>query len=200
MVGSKATSLSLDIWQTKQARRLDEIRAAHALVGGPARGRRHATQQINRAYAVLLAAQFQGFCATFHSECTRAILPSITPRAVQELVRTNFLFGRTLDRGNAGPGNIGQDFSRLGMQLWNELYALDGRNRDRNRKLEELNKWRNAIAHDDFKDRATFPLGRDTILRLSKVERWRSACNRLAFDMDRSMRSYLKQLSGQYPW
>lgn len=72
--------------------------------------------------------------------------------------------------------------------------------RDRNRKLEELNKWRNAIAHDDFKDRATFPLGRDTILRLSKVERWRSACNRLAFDMDRSMRSYLKQLSGQYPW
>lgn len=55
------TSLSLDLWRSTQADRLDEIENAHESVGGSERGRRFATQQLNRVYAVLLAAQFQGF-------------------------------------------------------------------------------------------------------------------------------------------
>jgi len=47
---------------------LDEIEAAHASVGGTGPGRRYATQQINQAYALLIASQFQGFCHDLHTE------------------------------------------------------------------------------------------------------------------------------------
>ena len=195
-----SSSLSLDIWQTSRARLLDELEIAHQSVGGSGKGRRFATQQLNRAYAVLLAAQFQGFCAQFHNECVSAILSAVGRPAIVGVVRTNLLFGRTMDRGNAGPGNVGNDFSRLGVSLWDDLYGLDARNRERNRKIELLNKWRNAIAHDDFRNAGLFAQGRSTVLRISAVRDWRSACNRVALDMDRSMRNYLLQLLGKSPW
>ena len=53
---------------TSRRRALDEIEAAHASVGGTGPGRRYATQQINQAYAVLLASQFQGYCRDLHTE------------------------------------------------------------------------------------------------------------------------------------
>jgi hypothetical protein len=37
---------------------LQEIENAHAAVGGTGRGRRYTTQQINRAFVMLLASQF----------------------------------------------------------------------------------------------------------------------------------------------
>lgn len=193
-------SLSLDIWRTSQAERLDELESAHKSVGGPARGRRFATQQLNRAYALLLAAQFQGYCSNFHSECASAILGAISDSDIRGIARANVLFWRSLDRGNAGPGNIGNDFGRLGVSLWPDLYALDARNRIRSRKMEELNAWRNAIAHEDFRDRVRFPQGRDTMLHLSQVRDWRSTCNGLAIDMDKLMRRYLNRLLGHSPW
>ena len=49
-----------------RARALDEMAEAHAAVGGTARGRRYTTQQLNQAYAVLLAAHFQGFWVMGH--------------------------------------------------------------------------------------------------------------------------------------
>jgi hypothetical protein len=148
----------------------------------------------------LLAAQFQGYCASLYSECASAILTAIPDHAIRSIAQTNLLFGRQLDRGNAGPGNIGSDFARLGVSLWRELYALDARNRIRNRKMEALNSWRNAIAHDDFNDTTRFPRGHDTMLRLSQVRDWRRTCGGLAIDMDKTMRNCLGQLLGQAPW
>lgn len=62
-------SHSLHTWNTVRAAALDEIAATHRSVGGSGRGRRYATQQINRGYAVILTAQFQGYCRDLHSEC-----------------------------------------------------------------------------------------------------------------------------------
>jgi hypothetical protein len=62
-------SLSWQQWVTTRARDLDDIEAAHRSVGGTVRGRRFATEQINHAYAVLLASQFQSFCRDLHTEC-----------------------------------------------------------------------------------------------------------------------------------
>ena len=62
-------------WQHVRARDLDQLESAHTLLGGSARGRRYTTQQINRAYAVLLASQFQGFRAT----CTQKRLTRSWP-------------------------------------------------------------------------------------------------------------------------
>ena len=74
------SSISLRRWRTSSgAAALDEIAQAHAAIGGTARGRRYTTQQINRAYAMLLAAEFQGFCRELHSECIDHILAVLAP-------------------------------------------------------------------------------------------------------------------------
>jgi hypothetical protein len=162
-------SFALDFWRETQSNRLDEFESAHQAVGGSGRGRRFATQQINRSYAVLLAAQFQAFCRLLHLEGTQALLSSIPSADLQAIARLNFFTGLAIERGNANAGNIGKDFLRLGIKLWDELVARDARNALRNRKLDELNAWRNAIVHEDFRNRATFTAGQRTILRLSKV-------------------------------
>lgn len=72
-------SISFLEWTTTRAVALDEIEQALAAVGGTERGRRYATQQINQAYAVMLASQFQGFCRGLHTECVDHLVRAIAP-------------------------------------------------------------------------------------------------------------------------
>jgi hypothetical protein len=191
-------SISYRRWRTTRARALDEIAEAHAAVGGSARGRRFATQQINRSYTVLLAAHFQGFARDLHSECIDHLLLVIAPQtSLQQLLRTELTRGRHLDRGNAQPGSLGADFRRLGLDLWSALKTLDPLSVRWQRDLELLNEWRNAIVHEDF----TSPrLGGIINLRLSSVRRWRTACARLARALDEVMRAHMLRLTGVSPW
>lgn len=160
------TSLSLQNWATARSAALDEIENAHSRVGGTARGRRYATQQINHAYAMLLSSQFQGFCRDLHSECVGSLAGAVAPSLLQGIPKVEFVQNRKLDTGNPNPGNIGSDFNRLGLNLWNRVTAHDARNTDRRVRLERLNAWRNAIAHQDF-DPAK--LGGTVTLRLETV-------------------------------
>lgn len=174
---------------------LDELEVAHRSVGGTGRGRRRTTQQINRAYAVLLASEFQGFCRDLHSECADHFVltvPGIIRTALHRLVVQN----RKLDRGHATPGNIADDYNRFGLPFWTAVKSLDTRNQARGARLEELNRWRNAIAHQDF-DAAR--LG-TVVLRIHRVREWRSACDQLADDFDEVMRSHLQTINGDNPW
>src|ERR1700688_4903210 len=100
-------SNSLQQWRRSRRIQLDEILAAHRAVGGAGRGRRYATEQINHAYAVLLASQFQGFCRDLHTECVEYFVRVLNPTTVESVVRAEFLRNRSLDRGNANPGGIG---------------------------------------------------------------------------------------------
>jgi hypothetical protein len=191
-------SLSYGEWRTTRARALDEIARGHAAVSGTRPGRRFNTQQFNRAYAVMLAAQFQGFCRDLHGECIDHILATIAPPpALRGIMRSELTRGRLLDRGNAQPGSIGADFGRFRIDFWDEVRIHDPRNAARANLLEELNLWRNAIVHQDF-DRAR--LGGTMILRLQRVRRWRGACNRLARAFDEVMRRHLHTLTGSSPW
>jgi len=191
-------SLSYGEWRSTRARALDEIAGGHAAVSGTRRGRRFNTQQFNRAYAVMLAAQFQGFCRDLHSECVDHLVRMIhSPLAVRPLVRDEFTRDRQLGRGNAHPSSLGADFRRLGIQLWAEMEAHDPRTSSLKRFLEELNQWRNAIAHQDF-DPQRF--GGTTNLRLNQVRRWRRACERLARGLDEVMRRHMQSLTGSSPW
>jgi hypothetical protein len=191
-------STSYRQWRTLRTAALDEIARAHAAVGGTARGRRYTTQQINRAYTMLLASQFQGFCRDLHSECVDHILGVISPpTALARLVRAEFTRGRQLDRGNAQSSSLGADFGRLGIDLWDELASHDPASPSWRADLDVLNEWRNAIAHEDF----TSPrLGGIMNLRLAQVRRWRRACVRLARAMDEVMHQYLQALTGVPPW
>jgi hypothetical protein len=87
-------------WLTARAKALDEIEAAHASVGGTGPGRRYATQQINQAYAVLVASQFQGYCRDLHTECVARLMAFISPSvSVSHFLRAGFTRGRQLLTG-----------------------------------------------------------------------------------------------------
>lgn len=190
-------SQSYQLWLADRCPTLDEIESAHASVGGTGPGRRFATQQINQAYAVLLSAQFQAFCRDLHSEAAGCWVDATSPVACQSILRTELLSNRKLDRGNPNPGNIGSDFNRFGIAFWNEVLALDVRNAGRRDQLELLNRWRNAIAHQDFD--AVAPGGAVTLL-LSQVRAWRSICHELARYFDEATRAIIERKLGSSPW
>ena len=193
------SSASLQNWFAIRTADLDQIWNAHATVGGTSRGRRYATQQINHAYVMLLSGQFQGFCRDLHSECVDHLLNAAAPLAptLQIVIRAEFRRDRKLDRGNPSADNIGSDFGRLGVAFWDDVRALDKRNKRRQKHLERMNEWRNAIAHQDFNPAK---LGGKTTVRLAEVKRWHAACDGLARAFDEVMRVYLSTVFGASPW
>ena len=191
-------SVSYRRWRTIRARALDEIAQAHVAVGGSARGRRYTTQQIHQAYAVLLAAHFQGFCRDLHSECVDHILAVMAqPGPLRNYLRSELTRGRQVDRGNAQPSSLGADFGRFGMRFWDDLEKHDSASLIWRNDLGILIDWRNAIVHQDF----TSPtLGGIMNLRIIHVRRWRNSCRRLALAMDDVIRRNLVTLTGIPPW
>ena len=190
-------SAALAKWQKQRATSLNEMEGAHRHIGGSGRGRRFATQQVNRAYAVLLSSEFQGFCRDLYIESSIVLADCITPQALQPVVKAEFRLHLKLERGNPNPGNIGSDFNRLGLDLWKILKSRYVHNNTRQKYLEELNVWRNAIAHNDFTDPK---LNGNTEIYLSWVRGWRRACDQLASEMDIVLSDHLRQFSGMAPW
>jgi hypothetical protein len=175
----------------------DAIESAHRTVGGTGRGRKYATQQLNRAYATLLSSQFQGFCQDLYSECVDHILNAVNPAGLRNLLREQFIWERRMDRGNPTVDNIRSDFNRFGLQFWDEIRAEHAGNQRREAILRELNEWRNAIARQDF----TRPgLSGRTTLHLHEVKSWRRAVHRLAQAFDKVMGARLEALLGAPPW
>jgi hypothetical protein len=190
-------SVSLINWQATRSQSLDELENAHRSVGGSRRGRRFATQQINQAYAVLLSSQFQGFCRDLHTEAVTYLSGNIKPTYFTAILKAEFFLHRQLDNKNPTPSTIGADFNRLGLNFWDEVIKRSHLNSNRRDDLDALNRWRNAIAHQDFDPTM---LGGGTVLHLSLVKYWRKACNRLASDFDNVLRYYLFSLTGTNPW
>ena len=191
-------SRSLLRWQGARSRELDQIAAAHAAVGGRGPGRRYATHQINHAYLVLLASQFQGFCRDLHSQVVDHVVTSLPAGdARTDMLRTRLTEGRQLDARNATPGSIGADFGRFRMDFWQLLRNRHPLNSRRRAALENLNTWRNAIAHQDFDPS---PLGGRTSARLSDVRRFRGACDSLAREFDAVVGDHLAAILGPPPW
>jgi hypothetical protein len=147
---------------------------------------------------MLLSSQFQGFCRDLHSEAVDYICGPVAAGNMRMLIlRIRLTAGRKLDFGNPNPGNLGSDFKLFGLNLWPSLLAHDAHNGDRQDSLELLNKWRNAIAHQDFKPKE---LGGRTTVRLTDVRSWRRACEDLATDMDAVVGAYVATITGAPPW
>jgi hypothetical protein len=149
---TKMPSDALTRWQQERRAVLDSLEAVHEQVTGRKRGRQTATEHLNLALFTRLAAEFQGFCRDLHDDAAICIADSLAdeysariPVLLSALVR-----GRKLDGGNAGPGNIGNDFGNLGMSLWPAVKAqYPVRGPKWNTVLERLNDVRNAVAHSD---------------------------------------------------
>ena len=176
-------SRSLQKWRTSGLKALDEIESAHRFIGGGRLGQ-VAAQQITQAYVVLLSSHFQRFCRDLHSESADHLVDATTASHVAAVFRARFAEGRKLNFGNPNPGNIGADLAHLGIDVWPELHARSRHNSPRQKKLQTLCEWRNAVAHHDFRKPAL--QGRSDLNR-TEVRTWRAACNGLAVDLDRTM-------------
>lgn len=191
-------SAAFQDWSTVRATSLNEVENAHRSVGGTGPGRRYATQQINQAYAVLLASQFQAFCRDLHTECVNHLVAPVPSPDLRDMYRSGLVLNRKLDRGNPNPGNIGSDFNRLDLLFWPQVDAHRPNNPTRRELLELLNEWRNAIAHQDFAP-AMLRGGRPA-LQLAQVQGWRKACEVLAPSFDEVMHAHIWAKTGIAPW
>jgi hypothetical protein len=152
--GRSMPSPALTAWSTSSAVALSQLEAAHRSVGGTRAGRRTNTLQLNYAYVLLLAAHFQAYCRALHSDSAQLLVEAIDP-GIGAVLDTNPSFRRQLDSGNAQPAALGIDFNLFDFFFWREVETADARNAARQRKLETLNAWRNAIAHHDIEHRRT---------------------------------------------
>src|SRR5215213_7373676 len=99
-------SVSYRHWVTVRAARLAAVERAHTTIHGTGPGRREATRLLNHAYAVLLAAEFQGYCRELHTEAVGHFTAALPP-AQGDIVASLFTARRQLDRGNASPATLG---------------------------------------------------------------------------------------------
>jgi hypothetical protein len=197
-------SAALQVWSGESAARINDLLHAHATVGGAGAGRRWRTEQLNWALVLLIAAEFQRYCRSLHD---LAVDEMVTQTAQLNAVlapslRAIMTNRRELDRGNANPGNLGNDFGRLGMQFWPELQRVNMTVARRcSRHIEWLNTARNGLAHGDTVKLASVAAAGYPLQQLATVQKFHRATDSLAQLMDRTLASYLARVfGGPAPW
>lgn len=126
------------------------------------------------------------------------ITSAITDPMLRQVVHAAMTTHRKLDHGNPNPSNLAEDFGALGMiKLWDGLKTLDARNATRQVHLEEMNSWRNAIAHQDFSSpKNAKKLNNRTQITLKEIRGFRAACEALAISLDRAALAHIKAIAG----
>ena len=118
-------------------------------IGGTAKARRFATRELNHAYRLLVAAEFQGVCRDLHDRAAQSRASDLSPAAADAVV-AGWVGGRKLSFGNPSRANIRSDFEFIAPNVWADAASVDARTRRRLERLSELLDRRNAIAHSDF--------------------------------------------------
>ncbi|MET8799550.1 hypothetical protein ABZV91_24540 [Nocardia sp. NPDC004568] len=186
-------SSALQRWKSDRWKALDSLESAHTAVTGGRRGRQYATEHLNLALFVSLAAEFQGFCRDLHDEAAEAIASQVGPPgdATVVLFQSALTRARNLDKGNAQPGGLGNDFYILDIPLWADLEVrYPTRKKQWHTTLTSLNSARNAIAHRNDDQLAKVKLQQP--LNLATFRKWRSSLNGAASGFDYVVGAYLK--------
>lgn len=196
-------SRALEYWQERRAKSLDRLIEAHATYAGTGPGRRFATGPLNEALVLRLAAEFQGFSRELLYEGVAALMTPIHHEVgtdLAQVVEQGMLSGLNIERGNANPRSLGSDFQQVfALDLWPTLQRGYSRTSVRQGHLENLNRARNAIAHDDQVALTSLHTAGWPI-RLETIRRCRRALDNLAQGMDRVLGSHLKTMLGVRPW
>lgn len=194
-------SRALVDWQTDACAAFDEIENAHRAVGGTRPGRRFVTRQLNYAYVTLLAARFQGFARTLHSQTADEIaLAGTHSVAYSVLLFESLTSGRLLDRQNAYPVAVAKDFERFGVDIWEQVDAMRSGNDERRKKLEALITWRNAIAHHDIDSKLSKGALDPTRINFDTCKAWRRALSVLSVGLDQAAADRCEELGIARPW
>lgn len=119
------TSSALSEWRTSRAAKIERLLTAHKAIGGSTPGGRWETAELNHAIILRLASEFQGFCRDLHDEAVRVVVSALVPDRpeLRQRLALPYLTMRKLDRGNATPDGLGNDFGLLGISLWADLEA-----------------------------------------------------------------------------
>jgi hypothetical protein len=179
---------------------MDRLLAAHRTVRGV--NRRWITDELNHSLILRLAAEFQGYARALHDEASQAVVLALAPanQALQDTFRLPYIRRRELDRGNARPETLGNDFRLFGVRLWPALDRQYPSSASRWREeLTALNVARNALAHGDA-ERLAAIVAAGPPLTLPRVRRWRSSLDALAKGMDHVVGQHIGTLVGTRPW
>jgi hypothetical protein len=196
------TSRALASWQIDRAARLDRLEAAHILISRAGPGRRRLAEELNHAMVLRLATEFQGFARDLHDEASRALVAALAPGDPlrQQRLWAPYQHGRRLDRGNAGPSALHEDFALFGMSLWDDLRQRNpNRSRQWRDRLTLLNEARNGLVHADGQKLVRVSADGWPIT-LRSVRRWRSTLEGLAFAIDRLVGDHLDRAFSARPW
>src|SRR5258708_4807004 len=188
-------SRALRKWSTTQRAELDRLETAASDADQALR------QQLVDAYLLFLAGHFQHFCRELHAEAADFLVSQMQPSGARSLVNDLILDGRMLERGNAHPAALRGDFARMGMDILHMVARRNPRSSGRQRRLEQLNVWRNAIAHQALP--LSGPLAArtaGTARSLPWVRVWCVDCASFARDLDAVVSQYLTNLLGRSPW
>lgn len=198
-------SEALTEWNGNSARRIEHLMHAHQQVGGSGSGRRWRTEQLNWSLVLLVASEFQRFSRSLHDLAVEHMATQTAQlnwplgNTLQRVLTTN----RQLDKGNATPTSLAEDFGRLGMRLWDEIKKdhPQARAEECRAKLEAMNYARNGIVHADLQKLRKSTAEGYPLTQLRTVRRFRSSATQLAGMMDMTVRRYLVEvLGGDAPW
>ncbi|MFD3706634.1 hypothetical protein ACFWUP_26150 [Nocardia sp. NPDC058658] len=193
----RSHSRALDRWNQSRRGSLDSLESVHSTVTGGRRGRQYATEQLNLALFVSLAAEFQGYCRDLHDDAAFAFTDRIGSESDRwtDVVRSALVRGRKLDQGNAHPSSLGSDFQILGLDLWRRVHvAYPNRGKKWNESLTALNIARNAIAHRNDAQLAAVKAAQP--LNLASFRRWRRSLDGAATGFDNVVGAYLTETIG----
>ena len=186
-------SRSLERWRTLRLPRLAELEAQVRAVLAAKPVKRVAAEEIARAYVLMLSGHFQGFCRELYSEAADALVTHLEKarKGLAAVLKFQAAAQLRLDHGNPTWDNIRTDYDRVGVNLRvqlgevPELPALL-------RQLAEMNRIRNAIAHDDRKTA--------DVIDLDEALVWRNTCAELAVLIDASTCRKLTKTLRKPPW
>lgn len=179
-------------WSTESAAALSQLEEIAAAGVGE-------RQELNYAYVLRLCAHFQAYARSLHADAAQAVLDALgPPPSIAAMLDANLSFARQLDRRNAQPATLSADFRRLDIELWPAVEFADPANAARRRRLDELNAWRNAIAHNDIDGRRAELVPQE--LTAVACREWRIALAGLAKAFDRALTEHLQTLIGACPW
>ena len=182
-------SVALQQWQSDRLSRLQQVELQCAAILAAVPVNVPLIDENLRGYVLLLSAHFQAFCRDLYTEAAQVVASKVRA-SLSVLVQEQFTAHRKLDRGNPTLENLKADFNRFGFPL--DL-AADLANVARLQSLSELNKWRNAAAHQGIA-----PTG--IPLNLAALSRWCKSCDGLAASLDNVVYNQLRRLLRRAPW
>jgi len=200
--GSRVSSVAYLTWHGQRQSRIDQLLQAHQTIRGSGPGRRWRTEQLNWALTFRLAGEFQGYARELHDLAVDHFVDVVAQSnsRLANVIRTRMTRERMLDKGNAHPGSLGEDFGRLGMTLWPTLEVAHPLAGVWNKDLTALNEARNAIAH--VEEGRLVRLRQDGYpITLATTRRWKRSLDGLVETMDDVVSDYLDLLLGAgRPW